>query len=1379
MKHPNSFRSSIFAALLAGLSLIGFTAIAAELSVKDGLFLHLDAANQAALHKTAQLSPLGNSRSLDRWLDSSGSGLFAVQPWLGGRPVFRTDGTEAFVRFDGKDDYLSLSGPKRRAKELTAFVLAAPRSNKGLFSGMFASAVAGQNDYTSGINLDQGPGATKEISVLNVESAGGAGSKNFIQPGKNLAASLPFESFHVFTIRSKVGAKGTELFLDGIKLGDRERKPSLIGLDEIVIGGRIYSNDPGEPSNAQGSFHGDIAAVLVYERALDDAERKQIEKMLFARAPSLNALASGSSGHALETLKDAPAVQLFVPGFSVEELPLNMRNLTGIRYRHDGRLVALGYDGRIHLVTDADGDGREDSSAIFWDKSPLRGPMGMELLPKGDARGDGVYVASKGKVSLILDQDRDGVADEEIIVAQGWKEIPQGVDAVGIAVDPKDGSIYFGLGTANYANGYLVDSATGEAGYQTSMENGTVQRVSADFKRRETVCTGTRFTCALAFNRLGDLFASEQEGATWLPNGNPLDELLHIQPGLHYGFPPRHPKHLPQVIDEPAVFEYGPQHQSTVGMIFNEGVNGGPSFGPASWSGDALLCGESRGKLYRTRLVKTAEGYVAQNQIIGSLAMLLVDACVTPQGDLLLACHSGPPDWGTGPAGAGKIFRIRHAARQTPQPVLAWAAAPDEFRVAFDQPLKDSDWAGAKENVRIEAGRHVSAGDRFEVIRPGYQIVRDQMTAPRRWVEVQSLSLTADRRTIVLRVPRQTEAVGYAITLPTPASWQTKSAIAQKPEMDVALTLNGVQATVETRGQASRVVLPHPSLTVARAFTAGSADHEAVFQQLDQSSDAARTLTLRGGVNIGNIFVPAIQPGASLDWDIAKDAFANRRMTVRQDFSASAPREVTLKTEGKSTTAPLALTFVLDSRTGILPVPPVKEDGTGRMPVLPGSLSFTLDDKARPITLARLFVPWASDAPPKKSDGEAIARTDVKGNWLHGRRVFFGDGGCVTCHTIRGEGTAFGPDLSNLVFRDRESVLHDITKPSATINPDMTGVLVKFKDGTEANGIVQTLTAAKIVLRLPANVTMERPRGDVVSMEPMKTSLMLDANAQNLSAGQMEDLLTFLLTNPLEPTRITRIDPPMPPARSREEVAAFLPSSGGAPEASTPLRILLCIDSKDHGVDEHDYPLFQQRWSKLLALADNVKVTTANVFPTREQFAAADVMVLYSRNSGWNAERAALLDEFQQRGGGVVLLHWAMEGGKEAKAYAERVGLATGLSKYRHGEMELNFSNADHPITRGFSRLRLIDETYWAFHGNESLLRVLAKATEEGAPQTQLWAFEKGKGRVFGSIPGHYMWTFDDPLYRVIVLRGIAWAAQEKDVNRLLELVPVGARMGK
>jgi len=57
----------------------------------------------------------------------------------------------------------------------------------------------------------------------------------------------------------------------------------------------------------------------------------------------------------------------------------------------------------------------------------------------------------------------------------------------------------------------------------------------------------------LAFNAAGDLFCTDQEGATWLPNGNPFDELLHIQPVRPLRISPRHPKYLPDVIDEAKV----------------------------------------------------------------------------------------------------------------------------------------------------------------------------------------------------------------------------------------------------------------------------------------------------------------------------------------------------------------------------------------------------------------------------------------------------------------------------------------------------------------------------------------------------------------------------------------------------------------------------------------------------------------------------------------------------------------------------------------------------------------------------------------------------------------------------------------------------------
>jgi len=797
------------------------------------------------------------------------------------------------------------------------------------------------------------------------------------------------------------------------------------------------------------------------------------------------------------------------------------------------------------------------------------------------------------------------------------------------------------------------------------------------------------------------------------------------------------------------VMEYGPQHQSTVGMVFNESVNGGPTFGPDRWRGDALICGESRGKIYRTRLVKTAEGYVGQNQIIACLGLLTVDNCVSPQGDLLIACHSGPPDWGTGPAGEGRLFKVRYENKDAPQPAWAWAAGPDEFRVAFDRPLSPEDWAGVKERVKIEAGRYVSAGDRYEVIRPGYQVVRDQLAAPRRWVELQSLSLSADRRTLVLRVPRQIEPVNYAVTLPLPVSWRTHNGIEQQPELDLAISLNGIRAS---SAEAS-IILPHPSPVVSRELTLGSEDHRRFFDSL--AAKPRQSLQFVGQVNVGNIFVPDTQPGSTLDWDIGADAFAQRQMSVTETFSSETPQPVALKTA-------LAKHLVrLEAAFGFKP------DGT---------LAFALDDKIRPIALRRLFVPWAADpADQSATPAPPVARTDVHGRWLEGRRLFFGPAGCALCHTIRGQGVVFGPDLSNLVFRDRDSVLQDIIHPSATINPDHTGSLVKFIDDTDASGLVRVLNAQKIIVRLPAGIEIERPRAEVQTVEPMRNSLMPDGFGQALSAGQMEDLLTFLLTNPLEPASLTRFDPAPPPARPRKEFEPLLASTSRQPREV--LRLLLVADEKDHGIDEHDYPRWLERWSRLLTLADQVSVRTNYAFPTAEQLAAADVTVFYSRNSGWDAKGAALLDDYQQRGGGLVYLHWAIEGGKEPRALAERMGLAFSMSKFRHGPMAVEFTPTPHPITQGLPHLNFIDESYWSLTGDVSRVTVLANSIEENQPRPQVWIMQHRNGRVFACIPGHYTWTFDDPLYRVLVLRGICWAGGQADINRLTELATVGARI--
>jgi type 1 glutamine amidotransferase len=242
------------------------------------------------------------------------------------------------------------------------------------------------------------------------------------------------------------------------------------------------------------------------------------------------------------------------------------------------------------------------------------------------------------------------------------------------------------------------------------------------------------------------------------------------------------------------------------------------------------------------------------------------------------------------------------------------------------------------------------------------------------------------------------------------------------------------------------------------------------------------------------------------------------------------------------------------------------------------------------------------------------------------------------------------------------------------------------------------------------------------------------------------------------------------------EFAAIIKPASPSEGNPKPLRILLAAGPKDHGVNEHDYPLWQQRWVKLLGLADAIKVDTAFDWPLPEQFQNSDVIVFYSNNPGWEARHGAELDSFLNRGGGVVYLHYAVDGHDAAEDLSKRIGLAWrgGAAKFRHGALDLKFQNS-HLLARGFNPLHLIDESYWQLTGNAASIDLIASGIEEGVPQPLIWTRTQGRGRVFVSIPGHYTWTFDDPLFRILILRGIAWCAGEP-MDRLSELAAIGAR---
>jgi hypothetical protein len=250
-----------------------------------------------------------------------------------------------------------------------------------------------------------------------------------------------------------------------------------------------------------------------------------------------------------------------------------------------------------------------------------------------------------------------------------------------------------------------------------------------------------------------------------------------------------------------------------------------------------------------------------------------------------------------------------------------------------------------------------------------------------------------------------------------------------------------------------------------------------------------------------------------------------------------------------------------------------------------------------------------------------------------------------------------------------------------------------------------------------------------------------------------------------------------PSLRTASQVAEVLAGSTPLPETLRRMRVVLVAGPKDHGPSEHDYPAWLMQWGQLLTAAESLDVEVAWEFPVDQQLATADVLVFFQKGS-WDPIRARAMDRYFGRGGGAIYLHWAVNGSDRVEDFSKRIGLASwgGKIKYRHGPLELKITDTAHPIMRNVPTLDLLDESYWLLTGDTKRIGLLATSQEDGLATPQLWTYEPGQGRVFVSIPGHYSWTFDDPIFRTVILRAMAWTAREP-IDRFNELVPLGARV--
>lgn len=178
---------------------------------------------------------------------------------------------------------------------------------------------------------------------------------------------------------------------------------------------------------------------------------------------------------------------------------------------------------RITVVADEDGDGVADKDWVFADGfNDILTGTGAGVL----VHGNDVYYTCIPDVWKITDKDNDGLSDsqESLHYGYGVRVAFRGHDSHGLVIGP-DGRLYFSIGD----RGYNIQTKDGRD--LVNPESGAVFRCELDGSGLEEFATGLRNPQELAFDDEGNLFTGDN-------NSDSGDEArwVHVVEGAEIGW---------------------------------------------------------------------------------------------------------------------------------------------------------------------------------------------------------------------------------------------------------------------------------------------------------------------------------------------------------------------------------------------------------------------------------------------------------------------------------------------------------------------------------------------------------------------------------------------------------------------------------------------------------------------------------------------------------------------------------------------------------------------------------------------------------------------------------------------------------------------------
>src|SRR5262249_48395683 len=165
----------------------------------------------------------------------------------------------------------------------------------------------------------------------------------------------------------------------------------------------------------------------------------------------------------------------------------------------------------------------------------------------------------------------------------------------------------------------------------------------------------------------------------------------------------------------------------------------------------------------------------------------------------------------------------------------------------------------------------------------------------------------------------------------------------------------------------------------------------------------------------------------------------------------------------------------------------------------------------------------------------------------------------------------------------------------------------------------------------------------------------------------------------------------------------------------------------------------------------------------------ADGVVLYLAEGGkWlqnDAKRYEAFKKLAARGGGIVVLHWAM-GAKDAKYIDGFVKLTGGCHggpdrKYQILQATAAVADPKHPAATGIKDFGVRDEFYYRlkFVPPEGAVKPILRVPIDGTAETVAWAWERpAGGRSFGFSGLHFHDNWRLTEYRRLVAQATLWS---------------------